>query len=50
MARYIKIKNGIECQLKTQKGVIVVKKCRRINNKDSVSTKQVLNSLGIRSL
>ena len=49
MARYVKIKNGIECQLKTKGGVIVVRKCRRLVDKEKVSTNKVLKELGIRS-
>lgn len=50
MVRYHKISNGIECIIKKTKGVVTMKRCRKIENKEKVSTRKLLNSLGIRSL
>jgi len=49
MVRYLKIKNGIECQLKVQKGVMTMKRCRKIKTKKLVSTRKILKGLGIYS-
>lgn len=48
--RYIKIKNRIECQTKYQKGVLVVKKCKRINDGKPVPKEDIFKALGIRRI